>query len=145
MGHFYFKNSWYADKFKACVVLLSEAFQSKARACPTCWLFTRHRYKSAGVRSGGREGQETVRSTTSIDLCSENPKPALPRGEGGQELYHQQTTQSVVLSNSIWKNASVAMSPLICYVCYPQGVTSLISWNTQFLYTVTESTGLTLK
>jgi hypothetical protein len=41
---------------------------------------------------GDREGRETVHSTTSIDLCSENPKRALPRGEGGQEPYHQQTT-----------------------------------------------------
>jgi hypothetical protein len=39
--------------------------------------------KSAGVRSSDREGQEIVRSTTSIDLCSENPKPDLPGGEGG--------------------------------------------------------------
>jgi hypothetical protein len=63
--------------------------------------FMRHRYKSAGVRSDDREGQETVRSTTSIDLCSENLKPTLPRGEGGQEPRHQQTIQFVVLSNSI--------------------------------------------
>ena len=34
MGHCYFKNSWYADKFKACVILLSEALESNPELVP---------------------------------------------------------------------------------------------------------------
>jgi hypothetical protein len=136
MGHCYFNNSWYAEKFKVCVVLLSEALQSRARARPMCCLFTGHcRSRQEWGRAIAKAKKRSVLPHRLIYTVRMQNLLYLAAKVGRSHIFNKPH------SLSCCQRVFEGMNPLPFLLIF---VTSLISWNTQILYSVTESTGLTL-